>query len=516
MGALDDLIRRARRRHLQNLLLKHAARAVSTALAGLIFLLLVGTQVLDWRWTAALAALSLAAGFRTLPRKIPSRYGIAQQIDRRLGLYDSLSTALFYNRLNPDRPAQESMRAAQLSEAERLARSVDVACAVPFAFSRSLYAMTVLVLVASSLLALRYGISRTLDLRPPLATLVFDNFPFFSEPEAVAKQKREVRHSDDRLKQFGLPVSEDSETNAGAEQSTQGLSTESSDSEAAGKESAADSSRERASASVGATNRRKQGTARGEGEREGSTQSSGDDRDSPSPAASKGESSGRSPASRQAAASQHENNGLLDKFRDAMANLLSRLRSQRAAGDSRQTASDQQSDSSRSQREQGRKDGGQAARRGAGSPNGDPEAGEQGEGAEQARSSSGKQGGKEAGQASDRGQSGIGKDDGSKDIREAEQLAAMGKISEIIGKRSQNLTGEVMVEVASGKQELRTAYSRQQASHTDSGGEIHRDEIPLAYQRYVQRYFDEVRKTPPAGKPGTDTPKAKSAAQERK
>jgi hypothetical protein len=76
----------------------------------------------------------------------------------------------------------------------------------------------------------------------------------------------------------------------------------------------------------------------------------------------------------------------------------------------------------------------------------------------------------------------------------------MGKISEIIGKRSQNLTGEVMVEVASGKQELRTAYSQQPARHTDSGGEIHRDEIPLAYQRYVQQYFDEVRKTPPAGK----------------
>jgi len=488
---------------------------VSTVLAGLIVLLLVGTQVLDWRWLAALAALSLAAGFRVLPREMPSRYAIAQQIDRRLGLYDSLSTALFYNRLGSPRPAQENMRAAQLSEAERLAGSVDVVCAVPFAFPKSLYAMAVLGLVASSLLALRYGISRTLDLRPPLTTLVFDNFSFLSGAQAVAKRKPEVRHPDDRLKPFGLPVSDDSATNAGAERSPQSLSTEPSGSEAAGKESANSSSKQPAAASAGVTNRRIPGAGRGEGDGGDSAQPAGDDRDSASSAASKGEASGRSPANSQAAAAQHENNGLLDKFRDAVANLLSRLKSQGTAGDSRQSASNQQSDSSRSQREQGRKDGGQSARTGAGSPNGDTEAAAQGDGAEQARSSSGKSGGKDAGQDSKRGQSGIGKDDGSKDIHEAEQLAAMGKISKIIGQRSQNLTGEAMVEVASGKQELRTAYSRQQAKHTDSGGEIHRDEIPLAYQPYVQRYFDEVRKTTAAGKQGTDTPKAKSAAEER-
>jgi hypothetical protein len=469
-------------------------------MAGLILLLLVGTQVLDWRWTAALVALSLVAGFRTLPREIPSRYGIAQQIDRRLGLSDSLSTALFYNRLKSHRPAQENMRAAQLAEAERIAGDVDVVRAVPFAFPKSLYAMAVLGLVASSLLALRYGISRTLDLRPPLATLVFDNFHFFSEPQAAAKKKREVRHSDDRLKQFGLPVSEDSEKSPGAQGSTPGLSTESPDSDAARKESAADASKQRASAFVEALSRRKQGAERGEGAGEGSAQSPEDERDSPSQAASKGESSGRSSASQQAAASQHENNGLIDKFRDAMSNLLSRLRSQPKAGDSQQSASNQRADSSRSRREQGQKNGDQAGRRGAGSPNGDAQGDEQGEGAEQAQSGPGKQGGKDAEQASKQGQSGIGKDDGSKDIREAQQLAAMGKISEIIGKRSQNLTGEVMVEVASGKQELRTAYSQQPARHTDSGGEIHRDEIPLAYQRYVQQYFDEVRKTAPAGK----------------
>jgi hypothetical protein len=96
------------------------------------------------------------------------------------------------------------------------------------------------------------------------------------------------------------------------------------------------------------------------------------------------------------------------------------------------------------------------------------------------------------------GKSGIGKQDGDKSAREAEQLAAMGKISEIIGKRSANMTGEVMVEVASGKQQLKTQYSQRNAAHAEAGGEINRDEVPLAYQQYVQQYFEEIRKTPAA------------------
>ena len=41
--------------------------------------------------------------------------------------------------------------------------------------------------------------------------------------------------------------------------------------------------------------------------------------------------------------------------------------------------------------------------------------------------------------------SGIGRQDGNKDTKLAEQIAAMGKISEIIGKRSANVTGEVTI-----------------------------------------------------------------------
>jgi len=62
------------------------------------------------------------------------------------------------------------------------------------------------------------------------------------------------------------------------------------------------------------------------------------------------------------------------------------------------------------------------------------------------------------------------------------------------------MKGEMMVEVKSSRQQqLRTAYSDRRGAHRESGGEIHRDEVPLDLQHYVQQYFENVRK-PGAGK----------------
>ena len=70
----------------------------------------------------------------------------------------------------------------------------------------------------------------------------------------------------------------------------------------------------------------------------------------------------------------------------------------------------------------------------------------------------------------------------------------MGKLSELIGQRANEVTGQVMIEVGNTKQSLRTAFTQQQAGHAEAGGEIHRDEVPLMYQQFVERYFEEVRK----------------------
>jgi hypothetical protein len=81
-----------------------------------------------------------------------------------------------------------------------------------------------------------------------------------------------------------------------------------------------------------------------------------------------------------------------------------------------------------------------------------------------------------------------------KDLKEAEQQRAMGKLEEIIGKRSANLTGEVMVEVPSGKQQLRTQYTQKTGNHADLGSEINRDQVPLVDQSYVREYMEQVHK----------------------
>jgi hypothetical protein len=73
----------------------------------------------------------------------------------------------------------------------------------------------------------------------------------------------------------------------------------------------------------------------------------------------------------------------------------------------------------------------------------------------------------------------------------------------IIGKRAANITGEVMVEVSSGKQQLKTQYSDRNGSHAEAGGEIDRDEV----------YFAQMGRLP-AGKNKASAPadpKVKSA-----
>ena len=99
----------------------------------------------------------------------------------------------------------------------------------------------------------------------------------------------------------------------------------------------------------------------------------------------------------------------------------------------------------------------------------------------------------DTGQTSKQPGSGIGSQDGDKNIRQAEQLAAMGKISEIIGKRAADLTGEATIEVRSTSQQLRTPYAPRGGQHSQGGAEIGRDEIPVALQTFVERYFEQVR-----------------------
>ena len=194
-----------------------------------------------------------------------------------------------------------------------------------------------------------------------------------------------------------------------------------------------------------------------------------------------------------------QNSSLVSKLRDAMSNLLSKMRQQNGSGS-------QQPIERRAERAEGRARSAPGSARTATSGEGQQQQGGQqtadadsqqaGAEGKDGQNSQAQGGGHSADQhGANQPGSGIGRQDGNKDTKLAEQLAAMGKISEIIGKRSANVTGEITVEVPSSQQRLQTPYSQTNATHTDAGGDISRDEVPVIFQQYVQQYFEQIEKT---------------------
>ena len=162
--------------------------ATALALSGGILLLLVGTQILNWYWLVLLFAGSLAVSAYRLRKSIFSGYEIAQEVDRRLEFKDALSTAYYF--------ADPSHRAASPPEfvehqrqvAERLAQSADIGRGLPFLKPRTLYINAALAVLACGMFGLRYGLQRSLDLRPPLVRIAFEGFLGSSRDIAEAKK----------------------------------------------------------------------------------------------------------------------------------------------------------------------------------------------------------------------------------------------------------------------------------------------------------------------------------------
>jgi hypothetical protein len=190
---------------------------------------------------------------------------------------------------------------------------------------------------------------------------------------------------------------------------------------------------------------------------------------------------------------------LLRKVQDAFATLMNKLNVPPKAGKGRRfpKGEGEQEGQPESQQQEGQKAEGQQGE-GMPSPSNDAEQAQQG--AQQAKAGAGQGEGQETGERGDQAsQSSAGQQDGEKEIRAAAQEEAMGKLEEILGERAENIKGEIMVEVSSGPQRLTTEYSETDATHRSAGTEIHRDEVPLELQPYVQRYFEELRKASPAG-----------------
>ncbi len=491
---LREVLEKARRRCVAHLLLDQSALALTIGMGGAVVLLLAGTQILDWYWVVLLAVGSLGVGVYRLRQTIPSIYRLAQRIDRRLALADSLSTAIYFEG-DPSR-GHEAIRVRQRQEAESIARSVNLTVALPLRRPRFAYPAIALTAVAFGLFAVRYAVTGSLSLQPSLVKMAFDNFFPPAQQMAKADKKR------DPLKPPSVnDTNPDSPTVQNEQSPDQMLNApDAPDSPDSPNPDAADNSKQAAQ-----PGRQDEQNADPQGDQEkGDKQSNGNDSNDENSKQGNKDGKQQQSAKEGKQASENQSSSLMDKLKDAMSNMLNKMK--QASKDGQQS---QQQDAQNSQ-QNGQKDKSNQSKQGKqqDQAKSDSQSDQQSDAGDKKQTADAKGSEKSSDKnASQDSKSGIGSADGDKSAKEAEQLAAMGKISEILGKRAQNVTGEVMIEVGSSKQQLKTPWAQKQAAHAEAGSEIHRDEVPLIYQQFVEQYFEEIRKAPAAPKT------AKPAAQ---
>jgi hypothetical protein len=454
--------------------------------------MLLGADALTWYWAALIPLAAIGIGVYLAFRRRPSAYRAAQIVDRRLALADTLSTAVYFSGAAHAAGSPEVVR-SQAERAEQAAGNVDLRQAIPYSMPRSLYVVAALALVASSLFALRYGFNKRLDLRAPLARIIHEQF--------TPRDRKEVAENMRRVPQpWENP---DDSNDAAADQDQKGQGQKDSKSDDASQQGGDEQNGEKSGASKDDGNKQAGDSQSQDGDAQ-SQQSDDHDQQDSGQGNPNSQGQDKSNSDKQADGKQQSNSGgetgsLMSKLKDFAENLLSKVKPQPQNGQQQQSPNQNAKQSGGQQggkQPQQQKDGQQS-----GSQQADSQDSQNGDSQKDGQDSQGKGSGQDKSQqATKQPGSGVGSEDGSKEIRQAEQLAAMGKISELIGKRSAAVTGEATVEVQNTSQQLHTAYVKSGAAHSQAGAEISRDEIPVALQPYVQQYFDQLRKQPAAAK----------------
>jgi hypothetical protein len=465
----------ARRRILHNCLLCEGSNAVSVALFAFILLLVLGTQALNWYWAVLLPAGGIVVAVWRVRRCMPSLYITAQRVDGRMGLADTLSTAVFFSGGTSAPRASAELRQRQFADAERVAAGVDLRQAVPYAFPRTAYAAAALLLVATSVFALRYGLLDRLDLKQPLARILQQRLGY-GEPDKQARLDQ--RQSPKQLPGDDPLATEEGQPNDPAELDQQ-------PGDAA--DNYSDQSKQAAAkADSKSKNDQSEADANEDGQADQSEQPA-DGQQNANPKDGKKDGKDSQTGSPNSQNSQN-NQSLLSKMKDAMQNLLSSLQQNPRE---QQNANNQNGKGNKGQQNQNKQ---QSKGEKSKSQSGDSQDQQAAEDSQEAQNSQGQSAEQQDSLANKQPGSGAGNRDGAKDVRQAEQLATMGKISEIIGKRAANVTGEATVDVQNTSQQLRTSYQDRSSEHVQTGAEINRDEIPVALESYVEQYFEQVRK----------------------
>jgi hypothetical protein len=470
---IENLIRRARTRYCLNEAMAQTALVAAVSIACIVLLLIFGTRHLAWWMIVLFAGVSAAFGACCVWRRRPDAYTTAIRVDHSANLHDALSTALFFS--GNDEGAEE-FRRSQREQAEIAADAVILNQAVPFVVPRAVYAMAALGLLASVIVGLRSHLGLGLNPHSSITEALFQDH-VASHPEQESRKsdsKQQMQETQALLARLGAKITDSKLPSEDQE----GI----------------DKALDQALQANLPTEDRRRGTRSSDDGRRMLAQGDPVEFAEPEPGTNSS-SPAKDSASTGATPSQHE--GLLSKLRQAVAKLLPKSNlTEDSSSDAQEIPHQQQGEAKVTGDEPG-------PGKDKPMPGDSMSAAMQGQANSQAQSG---QKGKLTSNEEQKGQgSGIGSQDGLRAHREAEQLKAMGKIVEIIGKRAATVSGEMTVEAQSGgNQRLHTAYTNTAASHGETDGDVTRDEIPLAVQPYVRKYFEQIRKgaiTSPAVSP---------------
>lgn len=470
---IADLIAAARRRAILQLLLEQFSWGLAAGLAAFSLLLFLGSQIFRWYWPLLLVALTAAIGWWRSRTRIPAPYRVAQTVDAALGLSDLVSTAYHYDASGSGRRPDPQFLAIVQQRAESAAESADARAAVPLVWPRAAWFASAAFGLAVILFTVRYGVLRTFDLRAPLASVSFDTLTGAPKPNAKQAARKNPALPD-------LPgISVEDPQGTGVDE----------------KDTAVQESLR--SVDVNDPNQVGQpGT--GEQSKAGAEDENGDNAEDGEASSGKkkqmpeGVNEIRRPgdsSQAQKPGQQQKDNSLMDKMRDALANLMDKLKMEPPSSDSKQSNQGNQ----KAGQQKGEKGPPQQGKGDRQSDPNDSQPGEQQSESDAQQARSNQPGNQDP--ATNQEKSGVGKQDGKKDTELAQQQEAMGKLTEILGKRALSVQAEVMVEVTNSKnQQLRTPYVNRTGRHMESGSDLNRDEVPLHLQDYVQRYYEQVRK----------------------
>lgn len=469
---VEAVVQSAWVRRLQVLSIEQVGIAVALVFGGGILMLLLGTQILNWYWLVLLGIAGLGIAAWRVRARVFGKYRVAQLLDRTLGLHDSLSSAWF---LRSQPQAETASVQFQLDYAERLAATVYPASALPFTRGKTWILAGGLAAVAFGLFAVRYLVTHSLSLEHSLVPLYHGDTYARREPAPPLPRDRSFDNPSSRdgspteaLPTGNAPKSERPE-DAGSSEVKGGLPTA---------EQAQPQSQLKAD----------NGKSDGSPSNQPGTPKSNQDRD-------QGTQQGSATKDQQSGQQQSQS-GLMDKMKDAFSSLMAKMRENSNAQKSQQANQRSSENQQASEKTAGKNDPNGDSQKNGANQQASQDQSADGQPQEQTTEKTQSAQGRNSNQPSDKegadSQSGVGRQDGDKAARESEQLKAMGKLAEIIGKRSANITGDMVVENPSGKQGLKTEYSRRSGQHADLGGEINRDEIPLMYQQYVREYMQQI------------------------